>query len=77
MALPLRPLAILDATGTTRSIAREVLGGPTPTGLVSLASSAGFSLPVAMSDFEGFANNLDYLYITNESPASGSTRNDG
>jgi len=59
MALPTRPLAILDAEGTTRSIAREVDGNvTTPKQLLTLGDTAFGSgaRPHAMSEFEGFSS---------------------
>jgi len=65
MALPTRPLAILDACGTTRSIAREVDGNATgPKTLETLGDTAFGAGAHAMSDFEGFSNNKIISYDT-------------
>jgi hypothetical protein len=58
MALPTRPLAILDACGTTRSIARCVDGNATPPKSLDTLGDTAFgtgAAPHAMSDFEGYS----------------------
>jgi hypothetical protein len=67
MALPSRPLAILDAQGASRSIAREVDGNATaPKSLDTLGDTAfgGGSAPHAMSEFEGYSAAKDVCMCT-------------
>ena len=63
MALPSRPLAIMDATGTTRSIARAVDGNVTgDKSLETLGDSAFGAGAHAMSDFEGYSGAKELRY---------------
>lgn len=66
MALPTRPLAIKDACGTTRSIAREVDGNVTgDKSLNTLGVTAGLSAGgTFMSEFEGFSSGIDLCVCT-------------